>query len=162
MKTVNITDLTADDLMRLIDEGERFYVRTSSKSNLLPDCVPNARRDAFWFNRLRQPANPYVEPLKNKKILVKIDLLEGLKEVWGESILIARDNIYKIVSGDVDDDTYHKLVCTYYRTHSSFANFIDYCYMSRSEEEPFIKKFVEETRAVIRNYGLLVEDLVMK
>lgn len=115
----------------------------------------------FGSKRLRQPANPYVEPLKNKKILVKIDLLEGLKEVWGESILIARDNIYKIVSGDVDDDTYHKLVCTYYRTHSSFANFIDYCYMSRSQEEPFIKKFVEETRAVVRNYGLLVEDLVM-
>ena len=58
MKTVNITDLTADDLMRLIDEGERFYVRTSSKSNLLPDCVPNARRDAFWFKETPVACKP--------------------------------------------------------------------------------------------------------
>lgn len=115
----------------------------------------------FGSQKLLRPTNPYVKPLTNKKVLVKIDLLECLREVWGESILIGRDNIYKIVSGDVDDKTYLQLICTYYKTHASFANFMDYCYMSCPETTPLLQKFAEETRAVLRNYRMVVHDLVM-
>ena len=33
MKYVKITDLDATDLMRLIDEGERFYVSVTGESS---------------------------------------------------------------------------------------------------------------------------------
>lgn len=48
MKEVLINDLSLEDLMSLINQGERFYVRTS-KSDLLPEHNPTDRRDAFWF-----------------------------------------------------------------------------------------------------------------
>lgn len=49
IKEVNIIDLDADELMRLIDEGERFYVNTGSESDILSTVTPTSDRDAFWF-----------------------------------------------------------------------------------------------------------------
>lgn len=49
LKTVDIHELDSDKLMALIDEGERFYVRTNSSGDVLPEPNANDRRDTFWF-----------------------------------------------------------------------------------------------------------------
>lgn len=56
MKEVSLSNLTAEDLMSLIDDGERFYVCTE-KSNVLP-YNPNADRDAFWFTEAPCASKP--------------------------------------------------------------------------------------------------------
>lgn len=66
MKEVFLTDLTAEDLIRLIDEGERFYVRTN-KSNILPEPHPTAERDAFWFEEAPRASKPLRETLNKQK-----------------------------------------------------------------------------------------------
>lgn len=114
----------------------------------------------FGSKKLLEPANPYVKPLTNKKILVRIDMLECLRDVWGTSILVGRDNIYKLVSGDTDDETYRSLLCSYYRTHAAFANYIDYISMFGRQDVPFIKRFVDETRRLLREYSALVDATV--
>lgn len=57
MKSVNIKDLDVDDLYKLIDEGERFYV-VLNESDVLPGHTPSNGRDAFWFEEAPVAAKP--------------------------------------------------------------------------------------------------------
>lgn len=106
----------------------------------------------FGSKKLLEPKNPYEKPLMNDKILVKIDKLECLKELWGAGVLIGRDNVYKLVSGDTDDDTYRQLMVSYYKTHASFANYVDSIVMFGSQSKPVITRFVESVRRELNRY----------
>lgn len=114
----------------------------------------------FGSVKLLKPANPYVEPLTNKKVLVKIDMLVCLQEVWGQSILLGRNNIYKLVSGDTDDETYRRLIAAYYKTHAAFANYVDALYLFGQQDIPFIARFVKSTRNILNEYGGIVDGVV--
>lgn len=57
MKSVNIKDLDVDDLYKLIDEGERFYV-VLNESDVLPEHTPSHGRDTFWFEEAPVAAKP--------------------------------------------------------------------------------------------------------
>lgn len=71
MKYVKITDLDAADLMKLIDEGERFYVSVTGESSILPEPNPSADRDAFWFYeapRARKPIRKTLERIGEEDV----------------------------------------------------------------------------------------------
>lgn len=71
MKYVKITDLDATDLMRLIDEGERFYVSVTGESSILSEPNPSADRDTFWFYeapRARKPIRKTVEGVSEENV----------------------------------------------------------------------------------------------
>lgn len=130
------------------------------KATYYPNILLTLSETRFGSKKLLEPSNPYVEPLTNKKVLVRIDMLECLRDIWGSSILIGRDNIYRLVSGDTDDDTYRHLLCTYYKTHSSFANYVDMIMIFGRRDIPFIERFVRAVRDYLDDYGAKVEATV--
>lgn len=125
-----------------------------------PNLTLTLTETRFGSKKLLEPRNPYVEPLTNKKVLVRIDMLECLRDIWGASILTGRSNVYKLVSGDTDDKTYRKLLCSYYKTHTAFANYVDRIMIFGRRDIPFIKRFTDETRAYLDTYGDTVDSVV--
>lgn len=132
------------------------------KAIYYPELTLIVGETRFGSKKLLEPKNPYVCALNNKKVLVRIDMLVCLKSTWGVSILLARDNIYKLVSGDTTDDKYRQLLSSYYRTHAAFANHVDMLAMFGRQDIPFIKRFTEDVRSKLSAYGTLVSDTVRK
>lgn len=115
----------------------------------------------FGSQKLLAPANPYEVSLNRAdKVIAKVDLLECLKDVWGETILLNRDNIYKIVSGDTTDEQYVELLCAYYKTHAAFANYVDLITFFGRRDVEFINSFVQRTRQLLNDYADKVEEVM--
>lgn len=131
-----------------------------TKAIYYPNLTLQTTVTRFGSRKLLAPKNPYDKPLTNKKVLVRIDMLECLRDVWGYSILLARDNVYKLVSGDTSDDEYRGLISSYYRTHAAFANYVDMVTMFERQDVPFITRFVTNVRGVLRTYGNKVDSVV--
>ena len=125
-----------------------------------PNITLTIDETRFGSKKLLSQNNPYVEPLTNKKKLVVIDMLECMRDIWGDSILLSRDNIYALVSGDVDDDRYRTILCTYYKTYSAFACYVDRIMIFGQRQTPFIKKFVPEVREYLNAYKEEVDAIV--
>ena len=87
-------------------------------------------------------------------------MLECLRNIWGSNILLNRDNIYKVVSGDVSDSEWRNIVCTYYKTHAAFANYVDRVMFFGRRDIPFIKRFTLETRQYLNAYVNYIDDAV--
>lgn len=109
----------------------------------------------FGSKKLLRPSNPYERSLPSTvrgKKLLRIDLLEGLCDVWGENILMNRENIYLLVSGDTDDDRYRRLISKYYITHAAFANFVDLRVAFGRSSKPLYLRITDDTRVVLNEY----------
>lgn len=131
-----------------------------TKAIYYPNLILQKTVTRFGSRKLLSPINPYDKPLSVKKVLVKIDMLECMRDVWGYSILLARDNIYRLVSGDTDDESFRKIIASYYRTHAAFANYIDMLAMFESQDIPFIMRFVTNVRAQLDTYGAVVDGVI--
>lgn len=130
------------------------------RATYYPSLTLTIGETRFGSKKLLAPSNPYVCPLKNKKRIIRVDALECLRNIWGDSILLNRENIYKLVSGDTDDKTYRKLLCSYYRSHSSFSNYISYVMLYGDRNVPFITRFTHSVRDYIQSYIQSVEEVV--
>lgn len=130
------------------------------KAIYYPNLTLQLTETRFGSKKLLAPSNPYVSALTNKKVLVRIDMLECLRDIWGYSILLSRDNIYRLISGDTDDDTYRRMLCSYYKTHAAFANYVDMIHVFGRRDIPFIARFVEDTRRILNEYGIKVSSVV--
>lgn len=124
----------------------------TSRAIYYPNLSLTVGETRFGSKKLLAPSNPYVTPLKNSKNLVKIDVLECLKNIWGSSILMNRDNIYKLVSGDTDDVTYRKILSSYYKTHAAFSNYVDFIVMFGRRDVDFVEKFNQSVREYLNDY----------
>ena len=108
---------------------------------------------SFGLKKLLAPKNPYDSPLeRSDKFIVKVDLLECFKDAWGENILLARDNIYELVSGDTTDERFAGLMCTYYKTHAAFANCISLMSVFGNQNISLLERFKEFTKGMLDNY----------
>lgn len=141
---------------------EKDSMSYSTKATYFPNTRLVMDVTRFGSKKLLSPPNPYVSPLTNKKILVRIDLLVCLKEIWGSSILTARENVYKIVSGDTSLEELHGLLATYYKTHSSFANYVDKIMMFGRRDRTFAENFSIDVHAYLNKYGKYVDECVNK
>lgn len=130
------------------------------KAIYYPNTILQIDETRFGSKRLLSQNNPYVKPLTNKKELVVIDMLECMRNIWGDSILLSRDNVYALVSGDVDMERYRKIICTYYKTHSAFACYVDRIMIFGQRQIPFINRFAPEVRSYLNAYKDEVDAIV--
>jgi hypothetical protein len=65
---------------------------------------------------------------------------------------MSRDKVYKLVSGNITDEEYRKLICSYYSKYASFANFIDDKYIFGDKSVPLIARITEPVRKMIDDY----------
>lgn len=90
----------------------------------------------------------YDKPVPNKKI-VRVDILDILCDYWGETILMSRDKVYRLVSGSINDDKYRDLLCSYYLKYSSFCNYVTEKYIFGDKDVPLIRRIIEPAREII-------------
>lgn len=90
----------------------------------------------------------YDKPLENK-VIVKVDILDILRDYWGETILMSRDKVYRLVSGSISDEGYRKLLCSYYMKYSGFCNYVTDKYIFGDKNIPLIRRIVEPARDII-------------
>ena len=63
------------------------------------------------------------------KVILRVDTLACLKEMWGENILMARQHLYELVAGTVSDSDFQELITSYYKRYAAFANYVDEKYL---------------------------------
>mgnify|MGYP000599325118 CR=1 FL=1 len=59
------------------------------------------------------------------KVILRVDTLACLKEMWGENILMARQHLYELVAGTVSDSDFQELITSYYKRYAAFANYVE-------------------------------------
>lgn len=107
----------------------------------------------------------YQKPVPNKTI-VKVDLLNCLRSIWGDGMLMGRQYAYQLLSGDgVDDDTYRNILTSCYKRFVAFANYCDECYYFGDQTLPLHERFlkeatelVEHERQVLSGYGRVLAE----
>ena len=53
-----------------------------------------------------------------------------------------------------------ELVCSYYKTHAAFANYIDLITFFGRRDVEFINSFIQRTRQLLNDYADKVEDVM--
>ena len=84
---------------------------------------------------------------------MEIDSLSCLKDMWGDSILLNRSLIYKVVSGNYDtEEQYRNIILSLCAKHPSFANYVDNAVIFGDKNIPLITRLIKPARAAIDEY----------
>lgn len=102
----------------------------------------------------------YDTPLSDK-IILKVDTLDVLKDIWGETILMSREKTYKLVSGHATDDEYRKLLASYYAKYSGFCNYVTDKYVFGDNSIPLISRIVDPVRKMIDTHSSNVAGILV-
>ena len=86
------------------------------------------------------------------KVILRVDTLSCLKELWGDNILMARQHLYELVAGTVSDEAFQGLITSYYKRYSAFANYVDEKYLFGEKSLPLVVRIIEPARAAIKEY----------
>ena len=57
--------------------------------------------------------------------IVRVDMLECLRDILGDECLFARNTTYSIVSGSCDSDTWNARIASYYKNYPTVTAFIN-------------------------------------
>lgn len=93
------------------------------------------------------------------KVVLRVDHLTSLKEIWGEDILTSRQQLYALVAGTISDSGYQDLISSYYVQYSAFANYVDEKYFFEDQSLPLLSRIIEPARSVIQDYAERVEQV---
>lgn len=139
-----------------------FTSTFQEKAVYYPNLTLQLTETRFGSRKLLAPENPYEKPLKENlgKTLLKIDKLQVLTDLWGCNLAVSRGNIYALVSGDTDDDRYRKLLCSLYKTHLQFANYVDRIVVFGSQDTPLIVRFTSAVRRDVNLYAAEVDTVL--
>lgn len=100
----------------------------------------------------------YETALKNK-IIVRVDLLECLRPIWGNDCQIYRCLLYKLVSGSCSEDVHRKLFASFYRKYKSITLYVNNLYNYGEKDIPIILRTITPIRELINNYRQEVMDV---
>lgn len=132
---------------------------SQEKAVYYPNITLLVTETRFGSRKLLSPENPYERPLKEsiKKTLLKIDKLQVFVDLWGCNLLTSRSNVYALVSGDTDDDRYRSILCSYYKTHVQFANYVDRIVVFGAQSVPVIARLTDSMRNDLRTYAASID-----
>lgn len=85
--------------------------------------------------------------------VVRIDTLTCLEQLWGANILMSRQHLYELVSGDVTDEEFRLLISSYYKRFAAFANYVDEKYLFEDESVPLLIRIIKPVREMIDAYS---------
>lgn len=86
------------------------------------------------------------------RVVLRVDTLSCLKEMWGDNILMARQHLYELVAGTVSDSDFQVLITSYYKRYSAFANYVDEKYLFGEKSLPLVVRIIEPARTAIAEY----------
>lgn len=93
------------------------------------------------------------------KVIVRVDLLECLRSVWGDDCQIYRCLLYKLVSGSCDDSEHRQLFASFYRKYKPITAYVNNLYNYGEKNIPIIERTVVPIREMIDAYRAEVAEL---
>lgn len=98
--------------------------------------------------------------IKNK-VIVKIDCINGLRELLDEAMFMDRDNLYCLVSGSLKPGLeYGELLQSFYKKFVAFANYVDVAHMMMEDDQTLLQCIISPIRSRITAYkNLVIEEL---
>lgn len=103
--------------------------------------------------------NLYDQPIKGQ-ITIKIDTLDILCDIWGENILMSRDKVYTLLSGNTTDERYRAILMSYYRKYAAFCNYVTDKYIFGDSKVPLIRRIVEPARCMVNEHAEQVKGVM--
>lgn len=70
----------------------------------------------------------------------------SLKSMFGDSILMSREHLYKLVSGPDSDELFRSLLTSYYKRYYAFANYVDNQYVFEDQSVPLVVRIIQPVR----------------
>lgn len=97
----------------------------------------------------------YNKPLPNGKVIVRVDLLEALRDIFGDSAFIYRDCVYKVIAYN---DNLNDLFASYYRRFPTFRAYVNEVYAFGDNSVPIIDRVVNPLREKVKENGVSVYE----
>lgn len=91
----------------------------------------------------------YNKPLANGKIIVRVDCLRCLDNVFDNAAFIYRDIIYNIIAGKGDTCD---AVSSCYRRFKEFREYVNNCYFFGDDSVPIVDRLVDPMRESVNDY----------
>jgi len=123
-----------------------------------PELESQVHVTRFGVSEITTPL-VYETPVAGK-ILVRVDLMEALREVLGDSALHARSTTYSLVSGNCDDETLQRRMASYYRKYAKVMSYVNDVYDKGSIEQPLITQVLDDLRDRISKYTERVSSVM--
>ena len=96
----------------------------------------------------------YNHPIPNKTV-VRIDLLESLRDTLGDACMFNRDILYRMCSGG---DNCEALLLSYYRKFRTVRSLVNEQYFYYDDTAPINDRIFKSLREIINAYGAEVMD----
>lgn len=126
-----------------------MYVRKKTKVRYTAFGVPECEDKNVYEE------NAY---LLEDKVIVKIDALQCLENMFDKGMFIDRGLLYQLFSGSVEQGIhYGELLATYYKKFPSFANYIDGATMFEDEDRNLLQNIMIPIRNKINNFKVEVK-----
>lgn len=99
----------------------------------------------------------YDKPISGKVIL-RVDTLECLRGIFGDSCFIYRDSLYNLLSGNSTD--INRVFASYYRRYVGLTNYVNNEFSFGDDESPLLNRVIESLRDKIDSYRNDVFELL--
>ena len=116
-----------------------------------PKIVAQRKETTFGAIEISCP-EVYEVPIDGMRV-VRVDLLECLREVLGDNCFVYRDLLYKLVSGSCTSKEEHlDLFQSYYRRYAGITAYVNDLYYYGESEIPIVPRVLQEVREKINFY----------
>ena len=92
------------------------------------------------------------ETALTNKIIVRVDLLECLRPLWGDNCQIYRCLLYRLVSGSCSEDDHRKLFASFYRKYKPITAYVNNLYNYGEKQIPIVERTLSAIRELINTY----------
>ncbi|MCM1219035.1 MAG: hypothetical protein NC548_31520 [Lachnospiraceae bacterium] len=95
--------------------------------------------------------------------IVRVDLLECLRDILGENCMMYRDMCYKLVSGSCTTQQEHiEIFSSAYRRFSRFTKYVNDVYYYGESDIPIIPRVLNPVREIIEKYRDTVMNILVQ
>ena len=121
-----------------------------------PKLVVTVKESPFGVQEISNPT-VYEKRLENNKVIMRVDLMETLRETLGDECFLNRDMLYKLLSGNGNTE---KLLLSHYRKYSSFRRIINESFYYIDDELPVGDRVLKSLRDKVTSWeGIVMKDL---
>lgn len=107
------------------------------------------------------PADVYNTPIEGMRIL-KIDLLESIRDCVGSNAMLYRDLLYKLVAGSCSSMEEHLLLFeSSYRRYAVFTGYVNDLFYYGESSVPLVARVLNELRDKINKQKDSITELVL-
>ena len=128
----------------------------------LPYCraVVNVHESPFGVPEVEYP-NLYESPIPGK-VIVRVDILDKLRDRLDESCFICRDLLYALFSGAKSYYDYADILMSYYKKFPAFRKLVNDVYFYGDDTIPLVDRVLMPLRKELNTYQQEISEYLHK